>query len=37
VIDGTYTCTDSGSGTWSSNTASGGGFCIVQAVAATKG
>ncbi|MFL5912590.1 MAG: hypothetical protein ACJ768_18730 [Gaiellaceae bacterium] len=37
VINGTYQCTDSGTATWSSNTASGGhGFCIVRGVAATR-
>jgi hypothetical protein len=38
VIDGNYTCTDSGAATWSSNPSSGGaGFCIVYAVPAVKG
>ncbi len=37
VIDGSYTCTDSGVATWSSNSSSGGaGFCIVYAVPAIK-
>jgi hypothetical protein len=35
AINGDYSCTDSGAGTWSSNTQSGGrGFCIVYAVPA---
>lgn len=38
VIDGTYTCTDSDSATWSSNPQTGGaGFCQVQGVPAAKG
>ncbi len=37
VIEGTYTCTDSGAATWSSNPSSAGGFCIVYAVPAVKG
>jgi len=38
VIDGDYTCSDSGAATWSSNSSSGGaGFCIVYVVPATKG
>ncbi|MHB8650484.1 MAG: Ig-like domain-containing protein [Gaiellaceae bacterium] len=33
IIDGTYSCTDSGAATWSSNKESGGrGFCIVQGI-----
>jgi hypothetical protein len=37
VIDGNYTCADSGAATWSSNPSSGGaGFCIVYAVPATR-
>lgn len=38
VIDGSYTCSDSGATTWSANSSSGGaGFCIVYAVPAVKG
>ena len=38
VIEGNYTCSDSGPATWSSNSSSGGaGFCIIYAVPAVKG
>jgi hypothetical protein len=34
VIEGSYTCIDSGAATWSANPQSDGGFCIVYAVPA---
>lgn len=37
VLNGTYTCTDSGAASWSSNARSGGrGFCIVRGIPAVQ-